>query len=120
MLFRSLEFSFTNPPVHEATFRMSKNDLPQCMRIVLQGKFRKHGKLSRQAAKSPTASTRNFVRDLHSMHVITRLEIKIENYKNDYFRFPGLEKEGIYLCKTIGFNGDEIGAGKSKDTRRED
>src|SRR5947207_582549 len=98
---RILEFSSDNPPVHKATFRVDRDDYPEAMRIAIDVKFRKHGRLPRH--------TGNLVRDIHAMHITTRLEIKIGIHDNDNYRFPSETKEGVRLHKTIGFGYSEIG-----------
>jgi hypothetical protein len=109
----SLESSSKCPPTHEATIRVSTTDLPKCMRIGVQAIFRKHSKLAKIGPKS--SRPRNFSLDLRRMHVKLRLEIKVENFGDDYFMFPTVEKEGAHLHTTIAFSGDEIGAGKWKE-----
>jgi hypothetical protein len=110
------EFSSINRPFHrrwhEATFQFNKNSPPKCIRILVVALFERSRKLSKQRIPdTPNWPRRNLMRDLHSKHIKTGLQIKLENFDNDYFRFPTAEKNGVHLRKTIGFGGNEIGAG---------
>ena len=97
---------------HEVTFRVYEKDFPESMRIVIQATFRKKGKLRRQKF---AGASRDFVSRLCHMHVATNLAIEIGNYQSDWFKFPASDKEGTRLFKTVSFDGETIGAGKTEN-----
>jgi hypothetical protein len=106
-----LELSSSNPPIHEATFRVDCEDAPESFKVITHAIFKQNGKLGRQKTPSMSAAAR-VLRDLRAMHIIAELKVNVENNDNDWFLFPADNKTGCSLSTEV-----RIDRGKLKDSK---
>ena len=95
----NLELSSSNPPSHHAAYRVYETDTPDYFKILIRATYRQNAKLAR--SNSPHRPALRILRDLRAIHVTTTLEVRIRNEGDDWFCFPGENKEGCHLHKTI-------------------
>lgn len=88
----------TNPPAHEATYRLEADGpSPDDMRVILKVIFKQQQKL--------TQSKRHPFTHLAYRHLELELEAKISEDDNDHFRFPTSNKAGC--CLSMGLKVDK-------------